>query len=93
MRILFNYNALLGFEDDWGDVKFGIGWFKHHPGHKWRGFDIIFYLYWYRVNFTFVNNWKEYDKKINYWRQPEYIKKREEKMARWKAMQAEKDKK
>ncbi len=64
MRILFNHCRI--FDDEWGDTKLGIGWFRHYKTAKWFGFDLIFYLLFWRVNFTFVSNWLEYDKKVNY---------------------------
>jgi hypothetical protein len=85
MKVLFNHCRLIN--DDWGDTKLGIGWFKHHPDLKWKGFDLVFYLLFWRVNVTYVSNWKEYDKKINYRRDPDYLKKRAAKLA---ALRAEK---
>ena len=66
MKLLFDYCQLIS--DDWGDVKLGIGWYRHAKAHKWFGFDIVFYLIRWRVSLTFVSNWIEYDKKINRWK-------------------------
>lgn len=56
--------------DDWGDVKFGLGWFRHHKNHKWFGFTIAFYCFNNRLSLTFVGNHEEYYKKINYRNRP-----------------------
>jgi hypothetical protein len=75
VKIWFDYCGLKGYMDDDSHVKLGIGWYGHSPDHKWRGFTIQFYLYRWLVNFTFVDNWKEYDKRINYRWDPDHIKK------------------
>lgn len=74
MKILFDY-CHLNLKDsdgilynDWGDVKFGIGWLRHSKRNKWFGFDLVLHFYPWRITITFVDNWKEYDKKINSWK-------------------------
>ena len=52
------------FEDS--NVKFGIGWFRHHKNHKWFGFTFHIYLLYWLVSINYVDNYKEYDKKIHY---------------------------
>ena len=81
MKIIFNYCHLLNNNDDWGDVKLGIGWFRHYKEAKWFGFDIVFYLLFWRVNVTYVSNKVEYYKKINY-RYSDSIKRRAERAAK-----------
>jgi len=68
MKILFDYCSLKHYTDGDTEVKFGIGWYKHHKSNKWWGFTIQFYFMPWLFNVTYVDNWKEYDKKINYWR-------------------------
>ena len=65
MKIFFSCCDLKSYFYDEG-VKFGIGWYKHHKGHKWKGFTFQLYLYFWLVCINYVNNWAEYDKKINY---------------------------
>lgn len=65
MKIWFEHCRLDGYFEDC-DVKFGIGWYRHHKDHKWFGFTIHFYLLHWVVVANYVNNWAEYDKKINY---------------------------
>lgn len=65
MRIWFEKCHLDSYFDD-SNVKVGIGWYRHHKGHKWFGFSIHFYLYRWVVVFNYVDNYVEYDKKINY---------------------------
>lgn len=64
MKIWFGHCKMCYDYDN--DVKLGIGWFVHHKDHKWKGITFIFYLIFYRVDVTCVDNFKEYDKKINY---------------------------
>jgi hypothetical protein len=64
MKLWFGYCKL--YSDDWGDVKFGIGWYRHSKNHKWFGFTVALYLLYWRVQANFVDNYKEYDKRINY---------------------------
>lgn len=64
MRIFFNYCHLDGYIED-SNVKLGIGWYKHHKGHKYFGFTLEFYLFIWLFQFNYVDNWIEYDKKIN----------------------------
>lgn len=47
------------------DVKFGVGWYRHHKDHKWRGLTISFYCYYWLLNIHLVSNYKEYSKKVN----------------------------
>lgn len=64
MKLWFDYCLLDIFFDD-SNVKFGIGWYKHHKKHKWKGLTIEFYLYKRIVFLNWVSNWAEYDNKIN----------------------------
>jgi hypothetical protein len=90
MKLWFDYCNLSGYMIDDSNVKFGIGWYRHSKDHKWFGLTIQFYMLYWLVNIHFVDNYAEYDKKVNYYLQPEYIKKREEKIAKWKASQDKK---
>ena len=60
MRIWFEWQH--NFDDS--DVWFGIGGFKHHKDHKWTGYTINLYLLKRLIQFTYVSNWTEYEKKI-----------------------------
>jgi hypothetical protein len=66
MKLFFEYGHIYREVD--GDTKLGIGWYRHHKDHKWFGFTIIFYGLFRRVDVNFVSNYREYDKKINYWK-------------------------
>ena len=91
MKIWFEYCGLNGYlSDDAADVKFGIGWYKHSENHKWRGLTIQLYLFPWLVSINFVNNWVEYDKRINRKYDPDYIKKLGERL---RAKRAQRDKK
>lgn len=62
MKIFFDWCHI--FKGDY-DVKFGINWYKHHRDHKWKGFTITIYLLFWLVSVNFVDNYEEYDKRIN----------------------------
>lgn len=64
MKIWVESCSLKGYLTD-GDVKFGIGWYRHSKNHKWFGFTVHFYLLYWLISVNFVNNYKEYDKRIN----------------------------
>ncbi len=69
MKILFDYCRI--FADDWGDVKMGIGWYKHNvEGNKkfpgWKGFTLVFYLLRYRINIDWISNYANYRKRMDY---------------------------
>lgn len=64
MKIWFDYNYI--YEDPDFDMKLGIGWYKHHHSFKWKGLTVKFYLFFWLISVTFVSNWNEYDKKVNY---------------------------
>jgi hypothetical protein len=66
MKFWFDQCNLKAYMDGDSQVKLGIGWYRHHKNHKWFGFTIQFYLYFILLNFTYVDNYAEYDKKINY---------------------------
>lgn len=57
------------------DVKFGIGWYRHHKDHKWKGLTISFYCCYWLLNIHFVSNYKEYVNRMNYRRDPDRLKK------------------
>lgn len=65
MKIFFDNCRLDGYFED-SDVKFGIGWYRHHKDNKWRGWTFQVYFWPWLVNINYVSNWVEYDKKINY---------------------------
>lgn len=88
MKIFFSYCSLPGYIED-SNVKFGIGWYKHYKGHKWWGFTIEFYCYFWLFQANYVSNWIEYDKRLNYYKQPEYIQKQKEKLDRWAKIREE----
>lgn len=69
MKILFDYCVLI--DDSWGDVKLGIGWYKHRPHDSkkfpaWKGFTIVFYLLKYRVHIDWISNYANYRKRMDY---------------------------
>lgn len=68
MKIWFDYCNLSGYMMDDSNVKLGIGWYNHSSKHKWFGFTIQFYLLYWLIHVNFVDNYAEYDKKINYWK-------------------------
>jgi hypothetical protein len=65
MKLWFSCCNLKSYLTD-DNVKFGLGWYRHHKDHKWFGFSVQFYLYFWLIDFHFVDNWQEYDKKINH---------------------------
>lgn len=65
MKLLFDYYSLQHeFKDT--NVKFGIGWYRHHTNHPWFGFSVQFYLYFWVFHITYVDNFKAYDERVNY---------------------------
>jgi hypothetical protein len=64
MRVWLDCNILDHFFDD-SSVKLGIGWYRHHPDHRWKGITIHIYLLRWLVSINLVDNWVEYNKKIN----------------------------
>lgn len=65
MKIFFNHCTLDNFFTD-SSVKLGIGWYRHFKDYKWWGLTFEFYLLKWVVTVTYVSNWHEYDKKVNY---------------------------
>ena len=65
MKIWFETCHLDGYFED-SSVKFGIGWYHHHKDHKWKGFTVQFYGFGRVLCMNCVDNYKEYDKRINY---------------------------
>ena len=46
-------------------TKLGIGWYRHSKNHKWFGVTIELYLVRWLINIYYVDNYKEYDLRIN----------------------------
>lgn len=63
MKLWFDYCKLYDLEDN--NVKFGIGWYRHHKGHRWWGLTIELYGFGHKFLVHYVDNWAEYDKRIN----------------------------
>jgi hypothetical protein len=76
MKALFSYCHLPSFvSDSHVNPKIGFGWYKHHKDNKWRGITVEFYLFKWIFFITFVDNYEEYNKKINRKRDPDHMKK------------------
>jgi hypothetical protein len=75
MKIWFEHCNQKYYLDDDSDVKFGIGWYRHSPLHKWRGISIHLYLYFVMISIHMVDNYDEYRKRMNYKRDPDHLKK------------------
>ena len=80
MKLWLDSCRLSGYMDADCDVKLGIGWFRHHKDHKWKGLTIHLYLYVWLVGIHVVDNYKEYNKKINYKLDPDYLEKMAERL-------------
>ena len=63
MKVWLSNCDLNSYLDD-SNVKFGIGWYKHHRSHKWKGLTIEFYLYKWILMVNMVDNYAEYQKRI-----------------------------
>lgn len=63
MKIWFDWN-----DNTYSDcnIKLGIGWFRHHEGYNWWGLTVEIYLIKRSMTITYVDNYNEYDRKINY---------------------------
>lgn len=66
MKLWFEQCPLEYLHED-SNVKFGIGWYRHHRRLKWWGVTVEFYVFKWMISANYVSNWQEYDKKIN-WR-------------------------
>ena len=78
MKIWFSHCRLSDYTEE--NVKFGIGWYGHHRDYKWRGFSVHLYLLYFLVTVNIVDNYKEYDKRMNHKRDPDYLKKMGERL-------------
>ncbi len=58
-------NCSIKYEDN--DVWLGLGSFKHHKDHKWKGWTLHIYLFKWMISFNYVSNWKEYNNRMK-WR-------------------------
>jgi len=65
MKLLFDHNQMCDYFED-SNIKFGIGWYRHHKDHPWFGFSLEFYLLYWMFSVTFVSDFDAYDRKINY---------------------------
>lgn len=62
MKAWFEYYH--GYEDPDSNTKLGIGWYEHYRKHKWKGLTIQFYFYFGLLQFTIVDNYLEYCKRM-----------------------------
>ncbi len=65
MKLLFDRCNLQSYFDD-SNVRLGMGWYRHSKDHKWWGITVEFYLLYWMITATFVNDFDAYDRKINY---------------------------
>lgn len=66
MKLWFEYCNLESYLSGDSGPKFGFGWYRHHKHHKWFGITFQVFIYFLLFQVNFVDNYKEYDKRINY---------------------------
>jgi len=90
MKIWFSYCWNFTSDSD-SPVKVGINWYRHintNPKFKsWRGLTVIVHFFKWTYTMNAVDDYDAYDKKINYKRDPDHLKKLGERL------RAKKDKK
>lgn len=69
MKFLYSWCHLLE-DNDW-NCKIGLDWYRHKclnskrfPG--WKGLTLVVYLIWWRFDFTWVDNYANYENRMNY---------------------------
>lgn len=58
MRVLFDYYRISNDRDE--TLRLGVGWYRHHKKHPYKGFTVVLRLIWWDVILTYVNNYKAY---------------------------------
>lgn len=66
MKAWFEFTYSYLFKEE--NLYLGFGYYKHGEHHNWKGFTIQFFLFQWVFVFNYVNNYKEYDKRINWHR-------------------------
>ena len=84
MKAWFSLNHRFFVDSDDYPVKIGIHWHCHAKPVKkfksWRGFTIDLYFFKYWISFIIVDDYEAHQARMNYKRDPDYLKKMGERL-------------